>query len=485
MDNLNDLFQQKLYGAEVPPPPTVWPLVERELRRRRRRVLGWWLFAGVAVVGLAAYWSLQYAPQEQSVSSTMPPVSVAAKQGSDSNPATLGSTSPEADDQPAANAATLSDGVRSDGVRTKARQPGSALPSTSTFSAKGGLNQTLPTKLQKASPTVQPKAILPDPPPTAATSMGETTATVPPLSASPPAEPSSAAATLPDGEAAPRILELPTISSIDYTKLLGPAPAHITHMPLAGTKTRKKTNKHQHCYDFAAHPNVFLLDAYVGPSLARKELRTTTPEDSWYRQQRLSTEHRDWAFNGGLRATLLLNQHFLIRSGLHYDQIVEVFEYADPNYREVNIRQRSILVNGVWKTVSDTTVSYGEHYTKTYNRLGMLDIPLQVGVEIRNGRSGLSLQAGASLNVLFWKQGTLLSMTDQPISFEESRMFRPRAGLSVSGSVQWFYHLRKRTRVFAEPYYRQVLKPVSTTTQPVEQRYGIGGLRLGITQILD
>jgi hypothetical protein len=93
------------------------------------------------------------------------------------------------------------------------------------------------------------------------------------------------------------------------------------------------------------------------------------------------------------------------------------------------------------------------------------------------------------VNVLFWKRGDILSMNDQPASFDPSdgelEVFRPRTGLSVSGSVQWFYHLKPRLRVFAEPYFRQVLRPVTLSTQPVEQRYGIGGIRMGLTKILD
>lgn len=276
----------------------------------------------------------------------------------------------------------------------------------------------------------------------------------------------------------------------DYSLLAQKLPVVNAAFPHARANTRKKPSRYKNCYDFNSHPNVFLVDVYAGPSLARKDLRPASPEESWYRQRRLATESSDWAFNAGVRGTLLLNQHFLIRTGLHYDQIVEKFEYADPNYKEVNIRQRSVLVNGTWQTVSDTSVSYGEHYTKTYNRFGMLDIPLQVGLEVRNRRSGVSLQAGASINVLFWKRGSILSVTEQPASFAPGTedgvaVFRPRTGLSVSGSVQWFYHLKPRLRVFAEPYFRQVLRPITIDSHPVEQRYGIGGIRLGLTKILD
>ena len=235
---------------------------------------------------------------------------------------------------------------------------------------------------------------------------------------------------------------------------------------------------------------MLLLDAYLGPSLTRKEMRTG-PDNQPYLAQRRNTETKDWSFSAGLRASLLLDRHFLLRSGIHYDQITEVFEYIDPNSVEVTIRQTTQIVNGQPVTVIDTLgVEYGEKYLKSFNRFGMLDIPLQAGVELRNGRTGLSLNGGIALNVLFWKRGAIISPVDgQPAYFTPGsgtvEVFRANAGLSAMGSVQWFCHLRPRLRVFAEPYVRMVLRPVNVPGHPVEQRYGILGLHIGVTRIFD
>lgn len=497
MKNLDDLLRERLYDAEVPPPAFVWPNVERELRQRRRRIFFWW-FLGAGLLGATGLWQFtartvqpaggltQQAPATPAQSAVDPSVLAThhhAPQGSEALP----NLSQQTTDQPEPAVLAPDQSGRSSTQKTHFLDKKSTAK-TSTLSEAGvaraadeSEGQQVETTFVRASGGAAMQS------PSDAHALANATE----LAAGPAADEYVEPKNRVLNTAAQPLAErgLPDKLPLSDYRLLVEQPLSDQLFPHAKTSVRKKINKYKNCYDFNSHPNVFLLDLYTGPSLVRKDLRPVSPEESWYRQRRLATERSDWAFHAGVRGTLLLNQHFLIRTGLHYDQITEVFEYADPNYKEVNIRQRSILVNGVWKTVSDTTVTYGEHYTKTYNRLGMLDIPIQLGVEVRNRRSGVSLQAGASVNVLFWKRGDILSMDDQPASFapsdDELEVFRPRTGLSISGSVQWFYHLKPRLRVFAEPYFRQVLRPVTLSTHPVEQRYGIGGIRLGLTKILD
>jgi len=502
MKNLDDLFRERLHDTEVPPPAFVWPQVERELRKRRRRMFFWW-FVGAGLLGLMGLWRFSDRTAQTAVGLAQQETPARPLQNDLSKTdATANRTLepvPETSRQAAAPLASTSErpafypkkGKASGSERDTRFLDKKSTANTSTLSETGvaraadeSENQQVETIPVRASggAAVQP--------PSDARVSGSAAEAAAGPAADEATSPENAALATPAAQPTGRgVLFSEKLPLTDYTLLALKQPATDRSFPHARASVRKKTNKYKNCYDFNTHPNVFLLDVYTGPSLVRKDLRPVSPEESWYRQRRLATERSGWAFNAGLRGTLLLNQHFLIRTGLHYDQVTEVFEYADPNYREVNIRQRSVLVNGVWQTVSDTSVSYGEHYTKTYNRLGMLDIPLQLGVEVRNRRSGVSLQAGASVNVLFWKRGDILSMTDEPASFApkdgELAVFRPRTGLSISGSVQWFYHLKPRLRVFAEPYFRQVLRPVTLDAHPVEQRYGIGGVRLGLTKIMD
>jgi len=140
--------------------------------------------------------------------------------------------------------------------------------------------------------------------------------------------------------------------------------------------------------------------------------------------------------------------------------------------------------------VTDTIgIEYGTNYLKTYNRYAMLDIPLQAALELRSGATGVSLNLGGSVNVLFEKRGSMLDTTGKPASFTPgsgpNEVFRTSLGLSLMGSIQWFYHLNPRTRVFVEPYYRHILDPVTRPELSYEQSYGVGGVRLGLTRIFD
>jgi hypothetical protein len=120
----------------------------------------------------------------------------------------------------------------------------------------------------------------------------------------------------------------------------------------------------------------------------------------------------------------------------------------------------------------------------------MLDIPLMVGVEMRSGRSGFNINAGISANVLFWKRGAIMDpQTQEPARYGGKKetlsedVFRTRLSLSAGASVQWYWHISPHWRLYAEPSFRQVLRPVTLKNHPVEQRYSILGLRLGATKI--
>ncbi len=465
-NNIDQQFRERLQGAEVPPPAFVWPNVEHALRQRRRRLFFWmWFGLGLATAGSWALWTTLLS-DKQSVTTPV----VVVPQMEESRVTGVGAIATRDEDY-----ARVSPGTEHPALYT-----GKQL-------SKG----------QKGSPTGR-----------AAQDQFFKN-----LSSSP--VPSGPAFTLPDNSANPvpglnQPASLSTdfipafsdnVSSTSAARVLTPLPAAdytflskkgLTAVLLPKAKPYRKRAANKNCYNFAPHAKVWLFDAYAGPSLPKRELTATVSDYENYLGQRRTTEHADWAFHAGLRGSLLLGRHFLLRSGLHYEQMTEVFEYADPDFIQVTIRQTTKIIDNVPVTVIDTIgIDYGEHYVKTYNRYGRLDVPLMAGVEFRQGRAGLSLQAGASLNVYFWKRGTILDTQSQPLNFTpddgsgKSPVFRQRAGWSTTASAQFFYHLRPRLRVFAEPYGSHNLRPLTLDGQPISQRYTTWGLKLGLTKILD
>ena len=467
-NHIDKMLRNRLHDATAPPPAFVWPRVEAALRKRRRRFLFFWLFgAGIAATGLMTWWLTMEQHHAPYTGKVQPfPTATTEHEKTASAPVAAPETARQ--------------------VNTTASSQKNAVPTDSHQKTQAAVARKRDEDVVKKSP-VETTAV------TAATPVKTLSEPTP-------------APTVPDVLTKLENISQEPVTAFSYpfpvfqpvsavqpflisktSKLRRAAFTAVVPAPINIVRNKKET---RNCYDFAQHPNVLLLDAYLGPSLARKEMHTG-PDNQPYLAQRRNTETRDWSFSAGLRASLLLDRHFLLRSGLHYDQVNEVFEYIDPNSVEVTIRQTTQIVNGQPVTVIDTlSVEYGEHYLKSFNRFGMLDIPLEAGVELRNGRNGVSLNGGIALNLLFWKRGAILSPVDgRPAYFTPGKgtvdIFRANAGVSAIGSIQWFCHVRPRLRVFAEPYARVVLRPVNLPNHPVEQRYSMLGLNIGMTRIFD
>lgn len=459
-ETTDGLFHQRLFNAEVPPPPSVWEGVEAELRRRKRRIFWWWTSAGMAGTALllAGWWWNQTT-------------------GSWNQPASMPSTAPIAapthtvPSNPAAHSPVVPHQAQSTPRATTSRTVQSW--KTAAF----------------GSPNATPKVtspILQQPQEVALLDENRTLSTqnapekVEKTSSTTPVEPSKSvkAYTLPFSTAL-----LPV--GLNALERAIPSPA-FKKWPTR--IIRKKKEKDDKCYNFEERPNVWMVDAYTGPIFAQKQLRNNgSPENDQYLQQRFQTEGQGWGFNGGLRASMLFNKSYVISTGVEYEQFTEVFKYVDPTSIEYIIKQVYDVPTGQW-TIDTIDINFAAETTKIYNRLGRLDIPLTVGYEIRQQRGGVRLMGGGSMNLYFWKRGAILDpSTGKPGYFTPGEgtqtVFRANAGFSVQGSAQFFWHPERRTRLFAEPYYRLMLQSITAPAHPLHQQYRIWGVRLGATKI--
>ncbi|MDO8366042.1 MAG: hypothetical protein Q7T20_04530 [Saprospiraceae bacterium] len=445
---IDEIFRQRLHYAEVPPPPFVWPAVEQALRKRRRRLV-LWLFTFGVVAACAVLWQFNQWNQSNTDSMVAPRADIQTN-------------------EPVITAQEQEETVQNTATPTFER--------TSTVPTTGSGSEVFAKTSSRGKVTTN-----------ASHSVGVKT------------EPTPAPAfiDLTPGNIQASLIETPVLAISTPQMVVSMArPKEAASLKAFKSYSRKKKAQPKFCYDFSQHPSAWLIDVYAGPSLAQGSL-TSNVDDEPYLHQRLATERRSIAMNAGLRASFLFNRNYLIRTGLHFDHITEVFEYIDPAYTKYRL-DVTVLPNG--QTHIDTLgVEYGENYLKTYNRYAMLDVPLIVGVEMRRGRSGFSINAGISANILFQKQGVIIDPnTHEPARFGpipekpehigpkatlSEDAFRANVGLSAEASVQWYWHLYPHFRLFVEPSFRQVLRPVSLGSHPVEQRYRILGLRIGATKI--
>ncbi len=466
--NIDDIFRQRLHEAEVPPPPFVWPAVENELRKRRRGWLLWLLAFGTVAATAVLLWLIQAHQKDLPI--------VVNNQKSNDAPVNVAKTTLRTQTNSVeANSTNTPQSLSSDyTAMSNPKDPAAQqLEGKKILKAKNAKEYRTVTALE--SDIVQKAA-------NRVLNGGD--------------QPSNFAVATSMSDVVPAAF----IETDKSLAILKPQPVTSISQPktIASPKSFKSLAKHKKiqpkiCYDFSRHPSAWLLDVYAGPSLAQRSL-TSFPDNQPYLNQRLATEQRNVAMNAGIRASFMFNGNILARTGLHYEQMTEVFEYYDPTTAIYSVQWNNIL-----SKIDTLGVDYGESYLKTYNRYAMLDIPLLVGMEMRKGRSGFSLNAGISANVLFAKRGMIIDPnTNVPARFgpmpaETNKIvqvgslsedvFRTNLGLSAIASIQWYWHLTPTFRLFVEPSYRQVLRPLTLSSHPVEQRYSLFGLRMGATKI--
>ena len=219
------------------------------------------------------------------------------------------------------------------------------------------------------------------------------------------------------------------------------------------------------------------VEVYAGPDYAFRNLTDTA--NSTYLQKRKESTTFTSAFSAGVRYTKVFNNGMSFRTGINYSQINEKFKFA-----EANIIQKIYIIN----SNGDTTGSYtatGTRYKTTYNKFRTLDIPLTIGYELGNGRLHANFNAGVIVNLYSWQQGDVLDTSYKPVNITTGKtaspyQFKSNIGIGFLGAVSVYYKLTDKWHIFAEPYFRYNLSPVSKSELTFKQKYHTAGIRLGV-----
>jgi hypothetical protein len=125
-----------------------------------------------------------------------------------------------------------------------------------------------------------------------------------------------------------------------------------------------------------------------------------------------------------------------------------------------------------------------------------VDVPLQVGYEMGNGRLHANIGAGAMINIYSWQKGDVLDTALNPVNITTGKSstpygFKTNVGVSFLGSATLYYKLTTNTgddqtrlidrmHLLAEPYFRYSFKPMSKDNLTLTQKNNTAGLRIGV-----
>ena len=477
--SIDDQFRERLYGSESAPPPMVWTNVAAELaRQKRRKLLGFWLGGGVAVAGIfaASYFLYENVASKnagklaQALTQQDTPLADHNSTGGtifgEEKTSGLGGISSKNSAAAVVNERAIAKNPQETVAGFQKKDNIKTTGSKQDFVEKGMavFEQFGPKKSTESGQVFEKNAPL--------TIDNQPVANVGELeSAEAGATVFQANKVVGEGLKSTALDNFDQLSGHYFSLLKKEKPAQ-----LPKTRAFKLKKKKPLCPSFADRGEVFFLDFYAGPGMAFHTFSARDSDTPGYVKLREQTESSKFAWTAGARGGWLFAGQFLLRAGLNFTEVDEHLKYYNPKYRKTVV---TILPSGQ----RDTAYYYGEHFVDRSNHLQFVDLPVTVGVEKCHGPIGWSINGGVSANLLFLKNAKFIDpATDKAVSSKST--LRANAGLSLLADAQVFYQIDRKSRVFIEPSYQHILRPVSKKSMPVTEKYRLGSINFGFTRLL-
>ena len=308
-----------------------------------------------------------------------------------------------------------------------------------------------------------------------------------------PSEPDVKSSLSSEGPAVPLTTSVGTLKGLVF-----PAPSTGVHgnQPLAKQATELLGPTQRFCLppcmipgcpDFREYRNDWYVEAFASADMPFKTLQE--PRDkSDFVQHKDSTEKMLLSFSAGLRVSKNLTNNLLLKTGFHYSQWNERFDYKNENERRiVTVITIRTVIRGPGDTllVRDTSQveTVGTRVKRTYNTYRNIDIPVILSWELRKPDFTIGIQGGLLFNVKSAYRGDMLDTTMVPMSQtprNPASQLRTSWGLGLYAGVSFIKPVSPVLDIFAEPWYRVYLKNVAIPDAPFQQNMQSWGLQLGV-----
>jgi hypothetical protein len=242
------------------------------------------------------------------------------------------------------------------------------------------------------------------------------------------------------------------------------------------------------CARFSEGRPALFLAVMAGPSIVNRKFSSKSGEYTDYANQRSSAEIPRLSYGANARLSVVFPWGGAIRSGIGYTAINEQMVYRNSKVRQTTITDiygpnGEVIGSDTTYITENTILKYGNHHR-------LIDIPFQLGYEVRYNKVTLAANAGMNLNIAYSSEGNYLGPRDLlPTRFDNQDdklepVYKTKVGLSWQASVGLHYQLNDRLDLMAEPYLRYYPDSFTREDYPLNQKYLVGGLGLGLRVLL-
>ena len=222
------------------------------------------------------------------------------------------------------------------------------------------------------------------------------------------------------------------------------------------------------------------VEFYAGADYVFK---TYQDGDANYISKRRASTALNYATTIGARYTKVFKNGSSIKTGVNYSRVSEKF-FAKNGYVVHEVASLNAFGDTVGNYLLKTPL-----YENKNNVYHSVDIPVQMGYEIGNGKWHTNISAGASINVYSKQRASVVNkdgLSEDVTSGKSLSRYRykTKAGVSLLASIGIYYKVNKNTHVLAEPYLRYSLSPANLPTIDLKQKIHTTGVRLGLRKDL-
>ena len=461
--DIYDIFGQKLKEASQPYPAHLWDTIQPQVPvygKQSGTKAGWYWFAGSALVLIAsAIWlATDRSNQEVRSETSLLPAQAHVASAIYTNPAPIKQVAPLSYDQNTEKEISTLSQKESEPAFTKINEQTSLSdePTKSTIQTQTSSNESQVNRDDQVKPLqIQTENNIPEP----STSKAKASS----LSSS------------------------STTNSIRSVLVAPKLPTHTNQLQkTSGVKFEMAPDPS--CYNFSnRHQAKFTADIYTGIGYGLRPMTSINEDVSTYIDARKDTESFRYLFTAGARINMMMNNGLAFRTGVHYTQIGEKFDYTD-----------SSAIRVIW--ISDTTfvggdtivnppmqqIQPGTAIKKINNRYHSFDIPILIGYDVPLGRMQASVSAGPIINISSWQRGQFLNPSLEPayINTEEPVQYYPAykttLGIGAYISASLAVPITEKIWLFGEPHVLHRFNPVTFDDYPIKQSNTNFGLNVGL-----
>jgi len=233
--------------------------------------------------------------------------------------------------------------------------------------------------------------------------------------------------------------------------------------------------------------NDWYVDFYASPMMVFKNV-TGKIAGKNIRTGMDSTLHKQVSFNAGISLVKNIGENFLVKAGVQYNQVNEVFRSTRVNEIKLitTVTIRTVILSpGDTIYIRDTSViqQIGTVTRQTQNRYKSWDIPIIIGYEFGGKDLRLNANAGIIANINSSYKGDMLDTAQQTINiagYKNAGVYKTKIGLSIYAGLGIVKSLGNRTDLLIEPHARINLANTTTEAAWFKQKNITAGLSVGV-----